>query len=186
MKKMIATILTILMLASIPTGCVVVPKGAAEYASNVIELKADSTLVKKQYERIYTLVESKEESFSDEELTSLYDIHFAFTETANRVSEMMDDPTRIITPDELKSMYELAYIGYTNAREIITEHREEFTSYQWSQMVEFDKKAKEYDTQVRLVFDNPDTDDINKTLGVMITLGTTAYKYLLPVLVAVI
>jgi hypothetical protein len=81
-------------------------------------------------------------------------------------------------------MYELAYIGYTNAREIIIRHKADFTSFQWDRMEQFDKRAHEYDVSVRKVLDNPDTDDINMTLGVIVTLSSAAYKYLLPVVVS--
>lgn len=187
MKKFIAMIMMVLFMSTSLTGCgTLFSKEGLEYATNVIDLKAESTLIKKQYERIYNIIIERQDSFSEEEIAQLNDIHFAFSETAIRVGEMMDDPINVVTPDELRSMYELAYIGYTNARDIVSVHKEEFTAYQWSQMIQFDAKAREYDVQVRKVLDNPDTADINMTLGVMITLGGAAYKYLLPVLVSLI
>lgn len=187
MKKLLTMLLVVIFATTtMISGCSIMSKEGLEYATNVIDLKAESTLIKKQYGRIYDIVLAKAESFTPEELDQLNDIHFAFTETADRVGEMLEDPTKVVTPDELKGMYELAYIGYTNARDIVSVHKDEFTAYQWEQMIQFDNLAQEYDKQVRLVLDNPDTNDINMTLGVMITLGGAAYKYLLPVLVSLI
>jgi len=53
-------------------------------------------------------------------------------------------------------------------------------------MENFDLKAIAYDKQVRAILDNPDNDDINMTLGAIITLGGITYKYLLPVLVSML
>jgi len=186
MKKMIMMLMFVLLTVIPMSGCVSWFSPAVNYATNMVDLKAESTLIKKQYERVYLLIEKKQSGFTDEEWVQLNDIHFAFSETADRISEMLSDPTKVVTPKELKGMYELAYIGYANARDIISVHKDEFTAYSWSQMINFDKQAIEYDKQVRAVLDNPDNNDINMTLGIIITLGGAAYKYLLPVLVSLI
>jgi len=186
--KIIIAIVCVVLLA---VGSVTMPgcgyfNEIAPYAMDVVNLKAESALMQQQYEKIFTLIQQYQASFTEEEWDQLNDIHFAFSETALRVSAILDNPADIPTPTELKQMYELAYIGYVNARDIISVHKEVFTSYQWAQLINFDKKANVYDKQVRAILDNPDTDDINMTLGLMITLGGAAYKYLLPVLVSVI
>jgi hypothetical protein len=183
MKRLIAVICIVLMVFT--SSCAMLGQGV-DYATDVMNLKVESVLIKNQYEKMYMLVDGKMDNFTDDEKSQLNDIHFAFSEAAIRIEMMMDDPKNAITPTELKGMYELVYIGYTTAREIITSHSDIFTSYQWSQMINFDKKAKEYDLQVRAILDNPDTNDINMTLGLIITLGGAAYKYLLPVLVSII
>lgn len=186
MKKFVSSVMIAIMLSMPMVGCSLISSNSVEYAMNVIDLKSESELIKKQYGKIYTIVDSRSDKFTDEERLQLDDIHFAFTETADRIEEIIDNPKKVVTPDELKEMYELAYIGYVNAREIILQHKDVFTSYQWDQMSKFDQSVIEYDVEVREVLDNPDTEEINKTLAVMITLGSAAYKYLLPVLVSII
>jgi len=187
MKKLVAVSVVLIMLVSttLLTSCSKIG-GSLNYATNVIDLQVESTLIKNQYSKVYDLIVTEEESFTEEEWAQLNDIHFAFTETASRISEMMKKPENVITPKELRQMYELAYIGYTNARDIISSHKDIFTSYQWAQMVDFNDKAIQYDIEVRAILDNPDTEDINKTLGLIITLGGVAYKFILPVLVSLI
>ena len=184
MKKVVA-ILCVMMLMTFG-GCALFSEQGAQYAMGVMNLKTDSHLLLTQYEKIYNLVSAHQERFSEEEWNQLLDVHYAFTETATRVESMMKSPKDIVTPAELRQMYELAYIGYANAREIILNHRDVFSSYQWSQMENFDLRAHIYDKQVRAILEDPSNNDINMTLGVMITLGGAAYKYLLPVLVAAI
>lgn len=184
MKRFLSMLMVVVYLMT-ATSCAMLGQ-SVDYASNVINLKSDSMLIKKQYEKIYILVESKRDSFTEDEIAQLEDIHFAFSETANRIEEIMENPKKVVTPEELRQMYELAYIGYTNARVIVSTHKGEFTAYQWDQMEQFDNKLKEYDVDVRAILDNPDTDDINMTLGLIITLGGAAYKYILPVVVTLI
>lgn len=184
MKKIIAVICILLMVLA--TSSCSLMDGGADYAKQVVSLKAESTLIKSQYERVYSMINDNRDSFTESEQQQLDDIHFAFSEAALRIEGVYKNPETIMTPAELKSMYELAYIGYTNAKDIIVTHKELFTSYQWSQLENFDKKAIDYDKQVRAVLDNPDTDDINMTIGLIITLGGAAYKYLLPVIVSMI
>jgi hypothetical protein len=83
-------------------------------------------------------------------------------------------------------MYNTAYNGYIVAKNIVSTHKADFTSLQWSQILDFDKQAIDYDKQVRLVLDNPSTADINMTIGLIITLGGVAVKYLLPVVISMI
>lgn len=168
------------------SGCSMFNKNALDYATNAVELKSDSALIKAQYQRIYVLIEANKVKFTSDEWVQLSNVHFAFSESATRLEKIFADPKTIITPAELKQMYELAYIGYTSAKEIIAAHQAEFTKLQWAQIQAFDAQAVDYDKQVRLILDNPSTQDINVTLGLIITLGGVAYKYLLPVLVSMI
>jgi hypothetical protein len=188
MKKFIAIVTAVMLAISTITfsGCALFSEQGLDYTTSVIGLKSESAIIKSQYQRIYDIVNTNQEKFTEEEWDQLMDIHFAFTETASRVEEIINDPKKIVTPAELRQTYELAYIGYTNAREIMVAHKEEFTGYQWSQLESFDNKAVEYDKKVRNILDNPDNEDINMTLGVIITLGGFAYKYLLPTLISMI
>lgn len=184
MKKIVA-ILCILFFVSI-SGCALLSKDMVDYSVGVMSLKVESELLYNQYESMYNLVSSKKENFTEEEWDQLMDVHFAFSETASRIDRMLKNPKEIVTPQELRQIYELAFIGYTNAKEIIINHRDQFSNYQWAQMENFDLKAIAYDKQVRAILDNPDNDDINMTLGAIITLGGITYKYLLPVLVSML
>ncbi len=168
------------------SGCSLFSKQGAEYAAGVVNIKVESTIIKSQYEKIYTLIVSNKSKFSEEEWKQLMDVHFAFSEASIRVEKVIDNPKNIITPSELRQMYELAYIGYVQAREILVIHETEFTKYQWVQLNSFDAQALRYDKQVRAILDNPSTEDVNITLGIIITLSSVTYKYLLPVLVSMI
>ncbi|MCK5021026.1 MAG: hypothetical protein KAS32_28705 [Candidatus Peribacteraceae bacterium] len=182
-RKFIAVVCIMLLLSSSFTGCAMLGSGV-DFAGYVISLKSDSALVEKQYNKMYILIVAKKDSFTEDEWLQLEDINFAFTETAARIKLIMKSPKNAITPDELKDMYNLAYVGYTTARDIVANHRDAFTNFQWTQMEDFDKKLVDYDVSVREVLDNPDTVDINKTLGLIITLGGAAYKYILPVVLS--
>lgn len=177
--------LLILILATFG-GCALFSKQTLDYATGVVSLKTESQIIKAQYEKIYNIIDSRRDAFTEEEIQQLEDIHFAFTETSLKVENILNNPKDIVTPAEIKQMYELAYIGYTNAKDIIVKHKEIFTSYQWSQLESFDKKALEYDAQVRQILDNPNNTDINKAIGMIITLGGIAYKYLLPVVISMV
>lgn len=168
------------------SGCALFTKEGAQYAAGVVNIKNESDLIKSQYVKIYNLVDSNKVKFTEEEWKSLMDVHYAFSETYNRLDSIAVNPKSIVTPQELKRMYELAYIGYTEARAILSNHTNSFTTYQWAQLVSFDKQVVLYDKQVRLILDNPNTEDINITLGIIITLGSVAYKYLLPVVISMI
>jgi hypothetical protein len=186
MKKIVAFICVFLMLLSSITGCSLFTKEGAQYAAGVVNIKAESVLIKSQYSRVYALVLDNKAKFGDDEWKQLMDVHFAFSESAARIEKLMESPKNVITPSELKQMYELAYIGYADAREILNNHKDGFTKFQWEQLINFDKQAVIYDKQVRSILDNPNTDDINITLGIIITLGSVAYKYLLPLLISAI
>lgn len=183
MNKIVCIVCALFIFMS---GCALFTKDAVDYGMNVVNLKYESVLIKNQYERIYTLITANESKFTEDEWAQLLDVHFAFTEAASRITEIMDDPKKVVPPAELRQMYELVYIGYTTARVIISGHKEQFTDYQWAQMESFDIKAAQYDKQVRDILDNPDNEDINKTLAVIIALGGAAYKYLLPVVISMI
>lgn len=186
MKKLMTLIVIVMFMTVSTTGCVLTQyaKSGYNYAMGVVELKKESELVKEQYVIIYDMVLEKEDAFSPDEMVQLNDVHFAFTETATRVEWIIRHPEDAVTPEELRRMYELAYIGYTTARAIVADHRDAFSDYNWKSMVAFDEQLKLYDVDVRAILDNPDTEDINKTLGLIITLGGVAYKYILPVVVS--
>lgn len=188
MKKLVIAVCLLCLFVSTTmfSGCSYFNKNTLDYATNAVELKADSSLIKAQYQRIYVLIETNKAKFTADEWAQLSNVHFAFSESAARLEKIFADPKTVITPAELKQMYELAYIGYTSAKEIISAHQSEFTKLQWAQIQAFDAQAVDYDKQVRLILDNPNTQDINMTLGLIITLGGVAYKYLLPVLVSMI
>lgn len=186
MKKLMTLIVIVMFMTVSTTGCVLTQyaKSGYNYAMGVVELKKESELVKEQYVIIYDMVLEKADAFSTDEMVQLNDVHFAFTETATRVEWIIRHPEDAVTPEELRRMYELAYIGYTTARAIVADHRDAFSDYNWKSMVAFDEQLKLYDVDVRAILDNPDTEDINKTLGLIITLGGVAYKYILPVVVS--
>ena len=168
------------------TGCSLFSKQGADYAANVVNLKVESTLIKAQYQKIFAVVQGNKARFTDTEWQQLNEVNFAFTESASRIEDVLKNPGNVVTPVELKQMYELASVGYTEAKGILNNHKSEFTEFQWLELQNFDKQAIEYDKQVRSILDNPSTDDINKTLGIIIVLGSMAYKYLLPVLISLI
>jgi len=184
MKKIVAMLCVLLML--LVSSCSLFTKQGAEYAAGVVNIKIESALIKSQYQKVYNLINDNQAKFSSEEWKSLMDVHYAFTESANRLEKIMESPKNIVTPAELKKIYELTYIGYTEARGILSNHKDSFTTFQWSQLIGFDEQVLVYDKQVRSILDNPSTDDINVTLGIIITLSSVAYKYLLPVLMSVI
>jgi hypothetical protein len=168
------------------SGCSLLTKQGAEYAAGVISLKLESEIIKTQYQKIYVMMVDNQAKFTVDEWKSLLDIHYAFSETFTKLENITKDPKYVITPAELKKMYELAYIGYSEARSILSNHSDGFTKFQWKQLTSFDDQVLLYDKQVRSILDNPNTEDINTTLGIIITLGGVAYKYLLPVLISVI
>jgi len=187
MKKIVIFVcMLVILISSSISGCSLLTKEGAEYAAGVVNIKVESALIKSQYEKVYTLITANQQKFTLDEWKQLMDVHFAFSEAAARIENVMENPKNVITPKELKQMYELAYIGYTQAREILVNHEDGFTKYQWVQLKNFDAQALQYDKQVRGILDNPSTEDINVTLGIIITLGSVAYKYLLPVLVSMI
>lgn len=186
MKKIVTFICVLVLLVSSVVGCSLFSKQGADYATSAVNLKLESTLIKTQYQKIYTVVQSNKAKFTDTEWQQLNEVNFAFTEASTRIEGVLKNPENVVTPVELKQMYDLAYIGYSEAKGILVNHKSEFTEYQWLELQNFDKQAVEYDKQVRSILDNPSTDDINKTLGIIIVLGSMAYKYLLPVLMSLI
>jgi hypothetical protein len=96
LKRMVAVVLILMMTMS---GCGMMSTGS-EYASDVLKMKTDSSVMEAQYLTIYDLVNSKRGSFSEEELLELEDINFAFTTTAERIKDMMKHPEKIVTPEQ--------------------------------------------------------------------------------------
>lgn len=186
MKKIVAMICLFVMIIVSSTGCVLFTKQGAEYAAGAVNIKLESELIKTQYIKVFNMVSTNQAKFTQDEWNSLMDVHFSFSETYARLETMFSKPEKLITPQELRKTYELAFIGYSQAREIVGNHKDGFTKFQWAQLINFDEQVAVYDKQVRAVLDNPDTEDINVTLGIIITLSTVAYKYLLPVVMSAI
>jgi hypothetical protein len=186
MKKIITLVCVLIMILMSTSGCALFTKQGAEYAAGVVNIKIESELIKSQYQKIYVLINDSHGKFTRDEWNSLLNVHYAFSETYDRLEKITKNPKDVVTPSELKRMYELAYIGYAEARVILSNHKEGFTKFQWAQLTNFDDQVSLYDRQVRSILDNPNTEDINITLGIIITLGSVAYKYLLPVLISVI
>jgi hypothetical protein len=188
MKKIVIAICLICLITSTTmfAGCSYFNKNSLDYATNAVTLKSDTDLIKSQYKMIESLVDLNKAKFTVDEVTQLTSVNSTFTDLSNKIDAILANPKTVVTPAELKIMYNTAYNGYIVAKNIVSTHKADFTSLQWSQILDFDKQAIDYDKQVRLVLDNPSTADINMTIGLIITLGGVAVKYLLPVVISMI
>ena len=180
MKNKILTVLGIVLITISIIGCTPTQKMVAVDSVNII---SKMSVLKNQYQTVYTIIVSKDKSFTDDEKKELMNIDQNARVIYEKIDEIIHFRNFDVSPEEVKYLYTMAKENYMIAKDIIESHKDEFSKTEINKLNLFDAQLKELDRSVTKLLENPDTQDTRDILLTIIQVASISLKIIIPLLI---
>lgn len=182
-QTLMAMTLTIMLVFSLlfASGCAMLGEDEKKYALDTSYLSVEVSIFKRQYERIEDIIRAKQASenmFTDEEWSKLLNVDTSIDMVLLKIESLLRLQYDDISIIEVQSMYTLTKEAYRQAYEVMAAHWTDFTPSTQLMLQALDDSAKDIDTRVVKLMENPTNENITQTITLITGILGLATKIL--------
>ncbi|RKY10482.1 MAG: hypothetical protein DRP56_00870 [Planctomycetota bacterium] len=138
-----------------------------QYAVSASMLAVEASVLKNQYKKVETAIRTAQDQkkmFSESEWRTLLNVDATLDMLVLKYEALTKLQYAEVSLPDVTFMYRLAVNGYTQGREVVMAHWDEFQPSSQIMLNAFDTQAQETSGRVTELLENPDNENINEAL----------------------